>query len=156
VVAKNYQQLGLKMPVVTNHAVPTPEFLNIAGKIPDVNGGRWICLGPKTIIADSLSPDDPYRKNLYDPFRKLLKEKYPKSEVTSFCANGYDAMNILIQAINTAGSSSRAAIRDALEKTRFVGLNSVYVYTPTDHDGQTGEGYVPIEIKDGKYSPFKK
>jgi ABC-type branched-subunit amino acid transport system substrate-binding protein len=65
-------------------------------------------------------------------------------------------MNILIQAINTAGSSSRAAIRDALEKTRFVGLNSVYVYTPTDHDGQTGEGYVPIEIKDGKYSPFKK
>jgi len=156
VIAKNYQQLGLKMPVVTNHAVPTPEFLNIAGKIPDINGGRWICLGPKTIIADSLSPDDPYRKNLYDPFRKLLKEKYPKSEVTSFCANGFDAMSILIQAISAAGSSARPAIRDALEKTRFAGLNSDYVYTPTDHDGQTGEGYVPIEIKDGRYSPFNK
>ena len=78
------------------------------------------------------------------------------SEVTSFCANGYDAMNILMQAINMAGSSSRAAIRDSLEKVRFNGLNSAYVYTATDHDGQTGEGYVPIMIKDGKFSPFKR
>ncbi len=156
VIAKNYQQLGLKIPVITNHGVPTPEFLNIAGKIPDVEGGRWVCLGPKTIFAQSISPDDPYRKNIYDPFRKLLKEKYPKSEVTSFCANGYDAMNIIFQALNIAGSSNRAALRDALEKVKFRGLNSVYVYTPTDHDGQTGEGYDPIMIKDGKFLPFSK
>src|SRR5208283_3393416 len=108
VIAKNYQQLGMKMPVVTNLAVPTPEFLNIAGKIPEINGGRWVCLGPKTIYAENISPDDPYRKNLYDPFRKLLKEKYPKSEITSFLANGYDTINIIIMALNIAGSSNRA------------------------------------------------
>ncbi len=38
VVAKNYQQLGLKMPVVASHGVPTPEFLKLAGKI--VEDGR--------------------------------------------------------------------------------------------------------------------
>lgn len=156
VIAKNYQQLGLKMPVITNHGVPTPEFLAIAGKIPDVSDGRWVCLGPKTIFAPSISPNDPYRKTLYDPFRKLLKEKFPDAEVTSFCANGYDTMNIIVQALNIAGSSNRAALRDALEKVKFKGLNSVYVYTPTDHDGQTGEGYDPIMIKDGKWLPFAK
>ncbi len=156
VIAKNYQQLGMKMPVVTNHAVPTPEFLNIAGKIPEINGGRWVCLGPKTIYAENLSPDDPYRKNLYDPFRKLLKEKYPKSEITSFLANGYDTINIIIMALNIAGSSDRAALRDALEKVTFKGLNSTYVYTPTEHEGQTGEGYDPIMIKDGKWVAYRK
>jgi branched-chain amino acid transport system substrate-binding protein len=156
VIAKNYQQLGLKMPVVTNHGVPNPEFLAIAGKIPDVDGGRWVSLAPKTIYASSLPPDDPYRKNLYDPFRKLLQERFPKSEVTAFCANGYDTINVIVQALNIAKSSNRAALRDALEKVKFKGLNSTYVYTPTDHDGQTGEGYDPIMIKDGKWAPFAK
>jgi hypothetical protein len=65
-------------------------------------------------------------------------------------------MNVIVQALNIAKSSNRAALRDALEKVKFKGLNSTYVYTPTDHDGQTGEGYDPIMIKDGKFMAFKK
>jgi branched-chain amino acid transport system substrate-binding protein len=155
VIAKNYQQLGIKIPVVASHGVPTPEFLKIAGSIAE--SGHWTIMGMKVHYPDVLSPDDPYRKNIYDPFQKALKEKYGRADVTSFHANGYDAMNMVVQALQIAGSDDRAALRNALEKVKYRGLlNAYWAYSPTDHDGQTGEGVEPLIVKDGKWAPFKK
>jgi branched-chain amino acid transport system substrate-binding protein len=155
VIAKNYQQLGMKIPVVASHGVPTPEFLKIAGSIAEA--GRWTIMGMKVHYADALSPDDPYRKNIYDPFQKALKEKYGRTDVTSFHANGYDAMNMVVQALQIAGTDDRAALRNALEKVKYRGLlNAYWAYSPTDHDGQTGDGVDPLVVKDGKWAPYKK
>jgi branched-chain amino acid transport system substrate-binding protein len=155
VIAKNYQQLGMKIPVVASHGVPTPEFLKIAGSIAE--SGRWTIMGMKVHYADALSPDDPYRKNIYDPFQVALKEKYGRNDVTSFHANGYDAMNMVVQALQIAGTDDRAALRNALEKVKYRGLlNAYWAYSPTDHDGQTGDGVDPLVVKDGKWAPYKK
>jgi branched-chain amino acid transport system substrate-binding protein len=156
VVAKNYQQLGMKTPVVASHGVPTPEFVKLAGKI--VEEGRWIVFGMKPLYAEQLTPDDPYRKNLYDPFKKALQEKYGKTDVTSFHANGHDSMRIVVEALKIAGRDDRAALRDALEKVRYKGLlNAEWTYSPTDHDGQSGDGVEPLIIrKDGTWWPYKK
>jgi branched-chain amino acid transport system substrate-binding protein len=155
VIAKNYQQLGIKATVIASHGVPTTEFAKLAGKI--VEDGRWIFYAPKCLYADQIPADDPWRKSVYDPFRKALMEKYRKSEVTPFHANGYDAMRIVIEALKIAGTDDRAALRDALEKVNYKGgLLADFKYSPTDHDGQTGESMEPLIIKDGKWLPYKK
>ena len=154
VIAKNGQQLGMETPVIACHAIPTPEFMNLAGKI--VEGGRWIIFGVKDRYADKLSPDDPYRKNLWDPFKKALMERYSKTEVSPFHLNAHDAMHLVIEAIKIAKTDNRAALRDAMEKVRYQGLIGDFAYSSTDHDGQTGENEEPLIIKDGEFWPYKK
>jgi branched-chain amino acid transport system substrate-binding protein len=153
VIAKNYQQLGMKTPVVTSHGVPSQEFLNIAGKIAEA--AHWAIVSPKVFYAWTPPPDDPYRKNVFDPFVKTLKERFGK-EITGFHANGYDALYMVAQALTIAGTDDRAAVRDAMEKVRYKGLLASWNYTPTDHDGQNGEELYPLMVKDGKWYPYKK
>jgi branched-chain amino acid transport system substrate-binding protein len=154
VVAKNYQQLGMETPVVACHAIPTPEFLKLAGKIAE--GGRWVVFGVKDRYADRLPPDDPYRKNLWDPIKKAIKDRYGKTDISPFHMNSHDAMHIVIEALKIAGTDNRAALRDAMEKVRYKGLIGDFAYSPTDHDGQTGESEEPLIIKDGEFLPYKK
>jgi branched-chain amino acid transport system substrate-binding protein len=156
VIAKNYQQLGMSTPVVASHGVPTPEFLKLAGKI--VEGGRWIVYGMRPLYAEQVPLDDPWRMNVYDPFRKALKEKFNKPDVTSFHGNGYDALLMTVEALKIAGTDGRAALRDALEKVKYSKglLNAVWAFSPTDHDGQTGYGVEPLIVKDGKWWPYTK
>ena len=62
----------------------------------------------------------------------------------------------MIEALKIAETDDRAALRDALEKVKFKGFLGTFAYSPTDHDGTTGDTFVPIMIKDGKYWPYKK
>jgi branched-chain amino acid transport system substrate-binding protein len=154
VIAKNYQQLGMKTPVVGSHGLPTPEFLKIGGGVAEAS--KWMVMGMKVHCPDSLSPDDPYRKNIYDPFQKALKDRFSR-EVTSWHANAYDAMYMVVQALQIAGTDDRAALRSALEKVKYRGLlGANWVYSPTDHDGQMGDGIEALMVKDGKWAPYKK
>jgi len=154
VIAKNCQQLGMETPVVGSGGIPTPDFLKLAGKIAE--GGRWIIFGLEDLYADRMPPDDPYRKNLYDPVMKAIQEKYGKTEWNGFYRNGHDPIRIAIEGLKIAGTDDRAALRDALEKVRFKGFLGDFKYSPTDHEGTLGEAFVPVIIKEGKYWPYKK
>jgi branched-chain amino acid transport system substrate-binding protein len=154
VIAKNYYQLGMDTTVVTSHGVvPTPAFMSLADKT--IEGGHWIIFGGKDTYADKLPPDDPWRKNIFEPFKKALKEKYGKEWEGPY-ANGYDAMTIAIEALKIAGTDNRAAIRDALEKVKVEAIFGEYKYTPTDHDGNSGDFYWGVIRKDGQWWPYKK
>ena len=154
VIAKNYQQLGMKTPVICSHGVPTAEFIKLAGKI--VEDGRWIIFGPRCLFAEKMSPDDPWRKKIHDPFQKALKEKTGKTEVTGWYANGHDAMRMVIEALKIAGTDDRAAIRDAMEKVKYHGLLADFEFSPKDHDGQSGESIEPVIIKNDEFWPYKR
>ena len=157
VISKNYQQLGMKTTVIGSHGIPSSEFVKLAPEW--VREGRWILYAGKPLYAEQLPADDPWRKNFYDPFKIALKEKYGKTAVNTFHANGHDAMNIVIEALKIAGTDDRAAIRDALEKVRYKGgLGHIqYSYSPTDHDGQSGEDLEPLIIgKDGMWHLYKR
>lgn len=117
VVAKNWQQLGMETLVVGSHGVPTADFVKLAGKI--VDGGRWILFGSKDNCADQISPDNPWCKNIYDPFKRDLKEKYGKTDYQAPYGTGHVAMRIVAEALKIAGTDDRAALRDALEKARY-------------------------------------
>jgi len=154
VVAKNYGQLGMKTTVVTSHGVfPTQAFMAAAESVLDK--GTWIIFGTRDIYADKLPPNDPWRTTIFDPFNKVLKEKFGKEWEASY-ANGFDAFNIAAQALKIAGTDDRAAIRDALEKVKYEGMMGAYRYSPTDHDGNSGEAFWGIYRKDGQWWPYKR
>ncbi len=156
VIAKNYQQLAMQsLPVITGGGVPSKEFPKLAGKV--VEDGRWIPFDPIDLYAEQLPPDDPFRKELYDPLFRAIKQLYGKeTEWDGFFRNGYDNIAIVIEALKIAKTDDRAALRDALEKVKYRGFLGTFAYSPTDHQGTTGETFVPIMIKDGKYWPYKK
>jgi branched-chain amino acid transport system substrate-binding protein len=153
VAAKNYKQLGMKVPVVNSWGVASKEHAKLAGEV--VVGKPWIVFGLKCLFADKLPPDDPYRQNLYEPHKKGLMDKFGK-EFQTYGANAHDAIHIVVEALKIAGTDDRAALRDAMEKVRYHGLIRDFAYSPTDHDGYSGEAEEPLIIKDGEFWPYKK
>jgi branched-chain amino acid transport system substrate-binding protein len=156
VIAKNYKQLGMKIPVITSHATAVPDFVKLAGPIAEESG--WIMFGLKSNIVDTLPADDPYRKNLYEPFKKLMKDKFGDSvKLNLFHATAYDGLVAAMEAIKAAGTDDRAEIRNALEKIKLELFLGPYECTPEDHQGSKRDYHtVPMLIKNGNFVPFKK
>jgi branched-chain amino acid transport system substrate-binding protein len=153
-IAKNYRQLGMKMKVVGPPGSASPEFLRIAGTAPEEN---WYQLAGKIMVADKLSPDDPWRKNLYEPFKKVMADKYGKTkQLNVFSGVAHDAIKIVLEAIKTAGTDDRAAIRDALETIKLEAFNGPYSCSPTDHKGISIFNGPVVVVKNGEFVPYKK
>jgi branched-chain amino acid transport system substrate-binding protein len=155
VVAKSYKQLGMRNMVTGPPGMASPEFLKIAGPIAEERG--WVLIGDRILVGEKLPANEPYRKNTYDPFKKLIKEKYGESRMLSvFHAVGHDAIYIAVAALQTAGSDDRAAIRDALEKVRFEGMLGNFAGAPDDHRGFAKSTCIPIVVQGNEYVPYKK
>jgi branched-chain amino acid transport system substrate-binding protein len=155
VVAKSYRQLGMKIMVTGPPAMTSPEFLKIAGPVAEESG--WVIIGDRIVVGEKLPASEPYRKNLYDPFKKLLKDKYGESKMLSvFHAVGHDAIYIALAALKTAGSDDRAAIRDALEKVTYEGMLGNFAGAKEDHRGFSKSTCIPIVVKGNEYVPYKK
>jgi branched-chain amino acid transport system substrate-binding protein len=153
VVAKNYKQLGMKVKVTGPPGMASPEFLKLAGSIAEDNG--WVLMGDRILVGDKLPPDEPYRKNVYDPFKKLIRERYGESRMLSvFHAVGHDAIRIAIVALQFAGSDDRGAIRMALERVKYEGMLGNFAGAPDDHTGFRRSTCIPIIVKGDEYTPL--
>ncbi len=154
VIAKNYRQLGMKTPVVTCPAVATREFLKVGGSAAE--DGNWLLLTGKAMVADKLPSDDPWQR-IYEPLKKLMKEKYGESkQLTLFHHSGHDAIQVVLEALKIARSDDPGAIRNALETLKFDGLLGPYACTSTDHRGvQIFNGVVSV-VRNGEFVPYTK
>ena len=151
VAAKNYRQLGMNVPVVNSWGVASKEHARLAGEV--VAGKPWIIFGLKCLFADKLPPDDPYRKNLYEPHKKGLMDKFGK-EFQSYGANAHDAFHIVVEGLKLAGTDDRTALKDAIEKVKYQGLVGDFSVTSTDHYGMPVSAVIPQVIKNGEYYPY--
>jgi len=156
IVAKNYKQLGVKTQVLGSTPVGSPEFIRLAGDIAEEN--RWLFMAAKLFVADKLPPDDPLRKVLYDPFKKLISERYGESAVINlYQATAYDGAHIVIEALRAVGSDDRSALRDALERIRFEGFHGAFACTPEDHQGSPKDTVTDLMVlRNGQLDLYKK
>jgi branched-chain amino acid transport system substrate-binding protein len=155
VVAKNYKQLGMTTTVIGSNAITIPDFVKIAGKIAEES--KWIFMSQPLMIAEKMSPNDPYRKNVYEPFKKLMKEKYgPTMEVNLFHASTYDAIKAISEAMKTAAKIDPVSIRDALEKVRIEGFLGPFAPTSEDHQGAPVDPMRPLILINGEWAPYTK
>jgi branched-chain amino acid transport system substrate-binding protein len=155
IVAKNYKQLGMTTPLITGNAVTMPDFYKAVGKIAEES--KWIFMSQPMMIAEFMSPNDPYRKDVYDPFKKLMQAKYgPETQVTLFHGSCYDAIAGIVAAMKIATAIDRDSIRDALEKVNVPGFLGPFAPTAQDHQAAPVDPMRPMTLKDGKYVPYTK
>jgi branched-chain amino acid transport system substrate-binding protein len=156
IIAKNYKQLGMTVPTLGCGSITDPNFYKNVGKIAEEN--KWIYLSQPLMIVEKMAPNDPYRKNVWEPYEKLLQEKYgPTAHISMFHASTIDAFRAMMEAIKLAGKAEPAAIRDAIEnKVRIEGFLGKFACTPQDHQAAPVDFMRPMTLKNGEYVPYEK
>jgi branched-chain amino acid transport system substrate-binding protein len=146
IVAKNYRQLGITVPLYASHGAADPNLIRLAGDAAE--GIRFPA--SKLYVADDLPASDP-QKLVIVAFVKDFMAKYGRPPAT-FAGNGYDAARILATGIEKGGAMP-AKMRDAIEGLRnFTGVTGIYSYSKDDHFGITEASVVMLTIRQGKFT----
>ncbi|MBB5220683.1 branched-chain amino acid transport system substrate-binding protein [Amaricoccus macauensis] len=148
IVTRNFQQLAVGLPLYQSHGVASKSFIDLAG----AEAAEGVHLpGAALLVADLLPADDP-QKPVVEAYTAEYTAKYNEA-VSTFGGHAYDAFQILMQAIERAGSDDPSAIRDEIEKTTgYVGTGGVVNMTPEDHLGLDLTAFRMLEIKDGTWT----
>ncbi len=149
VVARNVQQLGIKLPLYMSHGVSSLKFIDLAG--PAAEG--IILPSGRVVVANHLPKNDPQKKALLNYVDNY--KKHYKVEGDHFGGHAYDAIMLIKGAIERGGDSP-AAIRDQLEKTsKFAGIGGTFSYSSQDHAGLTSDAFVLVQIKNKGWTLLK-
>lgn len=145
VIAKNAQQMNLKMPLYQSHGVASPKFIELAG---DAAEGVILPTG-KILVAQQLPDSDPQKSVLLRYIADY--EKRYQIPVSGFGGYANDAMQMLAKALkDTEGDKKK--IRDGIEKiTGHVGVTGTFTFSPEDHNGLGSDAFVMVRIEKGAW-----
>ena len=145
-LTKQFASGGLKIPLILTGAQASKLFLDPAG--PAAEGTVVACsIG---VVGDAL-PAGPQRtaiEELSTAFR--AKYGYPPPQ---FAQDGYSGVKLLAAAIEKAGGTDRAKVRDALEGLTLTTPNGTYRYSATDHSGLTTDYIAITTVRSGAFVP---
>ena len=145
---------GFKGGIYGNHGIVTPAFIKVGGAAAD---GVVADTSP-LVVYDQL-PEGNVVKPVATAFAEEYAKRFGPQSVNPFAGYSYDAMlllrNAILEALKAAKPGTepfRAALRDALERTRgLVGVSGVYTMSPSNHNGQDERAAVLVEVKDGAW-----
>lgn len=141
VIARNAQQLGLKLPLYMSHGVSSKKFIDLAGDAAD---GIRLPSG-KVLVADLLPKSDKQKASLLGFVKDY--QRHFSAAGDHFGGHAWDAVMLLKGAIERGGDTPDG-IRNQLEATRgFAGIGGVFGYSPRDHAGLTKDAFVLVEVK---------
>ena len=150
VVAKNMQSLGLKATLIMSHGVANKTFIDQAGAAAE---GVILPCG-KLLVAGELPASDP-QKTVLEKFKADYEAANPGKPVNTFAGHAYDALEMLMAVLKTAGED-KAKIRDGLEAVKgFVGIGGTFDMSATNHNGLTPEAFTLVVIKGGTWTQTK-
>ncbi|MCK4798287.1 MAG: ABC transporter substrate-binding protein [Spirochaetes bacterium] len=150
IVPKNMKQLGMKQPLFQSHGFGNIKYVEVAGEAAD--GIIFPC--GRLLIADKL-PENHAQKNLLIKYKNDYEAKY-KEAASTFGGHAYDALMVLVKAIEEAGID-KEKIRDAIENMKgFVGTAGIFNFSPEDHNGLKMDSFEMITVKDGNFTVYKK
>lgn len=145
VVARNIQQMNIKVPLYQSHGVASPKFIELAA---DASEGILLPSG-KILVSEQLTDADPQKAVLKRYIENY--EKQFKVPVSGFGGYAYDAMHLLAKAMKGA-EGDREKIRAALEQVKgHVGISGTFNFSATEHNGLGEDAFVMLQIKDGKW-----
>ncbi len=146
IITKNFRDLNLSVPLIHSHGVGNQNFIDLAQGTAD---GVILPIGKLAVVSQI--PDDDPQKDVLETYIADYQAKY-NALPNSFGGYAWDAFNLVVSAIETAGPD-RAAIRDALENSTagFVGVSGVFNISPGDHNGLGVDSMVLVKIEDGQW-----
>lgn len=147
IVTRNYRQLGIEAPLYESHGVSSKSYIDLAGEA--ANGVRLPAAA--LLVADQLPDNDPQKKVVVAYRDKFEKET--GQPVSTFGGHMHDALFILKEAMERAGSADPKKVRDEIEKTKgFVGTGGTVNMSPEDHLGLDLTAFKMLEIKNGDWT----
>ena len=147
IVTRNTRQLGITVPLYQSHGVASKSFIELAGAAAE--GVRLPAAA--LLVADKLPDSDPQKKIALG--YKTAYETATKGQVSTFGGHAYDALYILVGAIERAKSSDPKKVRDEIEKTKgFIGTAGIFNMTPKDHMGLDLNAFKMLEIRKGDWA----
>ncbi|WP_255592548.1 ABC transporter substrate-binding protein [Bordetella sp. BOR01] len=150
IIARNYRQLAMKIPLYTSHGQASMEFVRLAGEAAD--GIRMPT--PALQVARALPQADPQR-DVSVAYADAFEGKY-KVEVSTFGGYAHDGLLMLADAMKRAGGTDKEQVRQALEQTKgFVGVSGIYTMTPEDHMGLDSSAFRMVEVRDGTFNELR-
>ena len=144
---KTLKQVGWVVPVVGHRGLAFPILLKLGGSA--VEG---------MIFTDAIDENKSETKTFLDKFQKVHGWR---PDQNAFAALGWDAAQVLILGLTKANSDDRTKVRDAIESIeKHVGAGgragSYISFSPTKHEGPTGNFVVMRTIKGGKFVTLEK
>jgi branched-chain amino acid transport system substrate-binding protein len=150
-VVKSRAKIGWEIPMVSHWGISGGRFAELTGDLSD---------GVAFLQTYSFFGKQNERGEYV---LKVLKEKYgvkgPEDVIAPVgTANAYDGLHLVALAIDQAGSTDGAKVRDALEslKTEYRGLIKTYrrPFTAEQHDALTDADYIMVVWRAGKIVPL--
>ncbi len=149
IVIKNARQIGIQEPIFQSHGFGNIQYVEVAGKAAE----GVIFPAGRLLVADVLPTGDPQKAVLTD-YKKKYEAKF-KEEASTFGGHAYDAMMILVKAIEIAGPD-REKVRDAVENMKgFVGTGGVFNFSAEDHNGLDKNAFEMLTVRNGKFTLYK-
>lgn len=133
---KQARELGIKQPFLGGDTLEAPEFISVGGQA--VEG---------VALSTHYSKDAPVTK-MSKTFVDAYTKEYHK-DPNAFAALGFDAYNLILDAIKRANSADREKIREALANTKnFEGATG---WITLDKDRNAVKNAVILVVKDGQF-----
>ena len=104
----------------------------------------------RLLVANSLPEDHP-QKPMLVRYKIDYETKY-NEPVSTFGGHAYDALKILVKAIEMAGEADAAKVANAIELMTFVGTGGIFQFSPTDHSGLNIDAFEMMTVKNGKFA----
>ncbi|WP_312203322.1 ABC transporter substrate-binding protein [Anaerospora hongkongensis] len=134
-IIKQARELGITVPILGGDAWDSP-------KLAELGGAQAL---NNTFFTNFYSVED--KNPVSNAFNEAYKKEYGQLP-DSMAAMGYDAANLLVDAIKRANSTDSAKIREALAATKNFKSVSGDMALNENHDAV--RGVVIMEMKDGK------
>ena len=151
IVAKNMKQIGMDVPLFQSHGFGNLKYVEQAGEAAE--GILFPC---GRLLAIDVLPDDHPQKAVLAKYKKDYEGKY-NEPVSTFGGHAYDALMIVVKAIENAGSTDREKVRDAIESMKgFVGTGGTFNFSAEDHNGLDLGAFEMLTVKDGKFVLMEK
>ncbi|WP_197032306.1 ABC transporter substrate-binding protein [Bacillus sp. UNC41MFS5] len=135
-IVKQARELGITVPLMGADGWDSPKLVELAGADALNN----------TFITNHYTSGDPDEK--IQKFVTTYKEKFNGESPNAFNALGYDTVYLLADAIERAGGTDTAKIKEALEKTKD--LSRITGTITIDKDHNPIKSATVLEYKDGK------
>ncbi len=151
IIPKNMRQIGFDVPLFCSHGFGNIKYVEAAGAAAE---GIYFPAG-RLLAAEQLPASNPQKKVLIE--YKTEYEKKFNEAVSTFGGHAFDAINLLVAAIEKAKSTDKDKVRDALETiTNFPGTGGMFNFSATDHNGLGLDALTMYVVKDGKFVLYEK
>lgn len=144
VITKQHDALNIDADLFMSGAQGSDLYLE-----PAEGSAEGVLLAAATPVAGYELPEGPLR-DVIDIYAIPFEESegyYP----TEFFFNGATAVFLLAEAMESAESAERGAIRDALEQLDVIAPNGHYKFSPTDHGGLDKTSASILQVQDGAF-----